>query len=105
MSTSWSLSGWPPGTLPGSVDVSEEPFEEWLRSERARLRETAVHILTRLIPHQAKSGSSESAFQTTIRLLAFDPLRQETHRTLMRLYTRQGRFGDALRQYQAGRRA
>jgi hypothetical protein len=32
--------------------------------------------------------------------LALDPLREETHRTLMRLYARQGRLGDALRQYQ-----
>src|SRR5262249_36985789 len=29
-----------------------------------------------------------------------DPLREETHRTLMRLYAREGRLGDALRQYQ-----
>ena len=89
------------GDLLDGVDVKEESFEEWLRSERARLRETAVHVLTRLVPHQAKSGSPESAIQTAVRLLALDPLREETHRTLMRLYARQGRLGDALRQYQA----
>jgi DNA-binding SARP family transcriptional activator len=89
------------GDLLDGVDVSEEPFEEWLRSERARLRETAVHVLTRLVPHQAKSGTPESAIQTAVRLLALDPLREETHRALMRLYARQGRLGDALRQYQA----
>jgi DNA-binding SARP family transcriptional activator/tetratricopeptide (TPR) repeat protein len=89
------------GDLLDGVDVGEEPFEEWLRGERARLRETAVHVLTRLVPHQAKSGSPESAIQTAVRLLALDPLREETHRTLMRLYARHGRLGDALRQYQA----
>src|SRR5262245_38506973 len=89
------------GDLLDGFDVSEDPFEEWLRSERARLRESAVHVLTRLVPHQARSGSPESAIQFAGRLLALDPLREETHRTLMRLYARQGRLGDALRQYQA----
>ena len=89
------------GDLLDGFDVSEDPFEEWLNAERARLRETAVHVLTRLVPHQTKSGSPESAAQTAVRLLALDPLREETHRTLMRLYARQGRLGDALRQYQA----
>src|SRR5213593_169780 len=88
------------GDLLDGVDISEEPFEEWLRGERARLRETAVHVFTRLVPHQAKMGSPELAIQTAVRLLALDPLREETHRTLMRLYARQGRLGDSLRQYQ-----
>src|SRR5262249_1376625 len=65
-----------------------------------RLRETAVHVLTRLLQHQAKSGAPESAVRSAVRLLALDPLREETHRTLMQLYARQGRLGDALRQYQ-----
>src|SRR5499427_9479534 len=88
------------GDLLDGLDVSEEPFEEWLRGERARLREAAVHVLTRLLQRQAKSGAPESAVQTAVRLLALDPLREETHRTLMRLYAQQGRLGDALRQYQ-----
>src|SRR4030095_8207048 len=89
------------GDLLDGFEVSEDPVEEWLRGERARLRESAIHVLTRLVPHQAKSGSPESAIQFAARLLALDPLREETHRTLMRLYARQGRLGDALRQYQA----
>ena len=89
------------GDFLDGIDVGEEAFEEWLRGERTRLRETAVNVLTRLVPHQVKAGSLESAIQTAGRLLAMDPLREETHRTLMRLYARQGRLGDALRQYQA----
>src|SRR5262249_56917737 len=46
------------------------------------------------------SGAPESAVRSAVRLLALDPLREETHRTLMQLYARQGRLGDALRQYQ-----
>ena len=89
------------GDLLDGLDVSEDPFEEWLHTERARLREKAIRVLTRLVPHQTKSGSPESAIQSAVRLLALDPLREETHRTLMSLYAREGRLGDALRQYQA----
>src|SRR4029453_3117223 len=89
------------GDLLDGFDVSEDPFEEWLRGERARLRESAIHVLTRLVPHQTKSGTPGSAPPVAVRPLALDPLREETHRTLMRLYAQQGRLGDALRQYQA----
>jgi hypothetical protein len=35
-----------------------------------------------------------------MRLLGLDPLQEAVHRTLMRLYARQGRRGAALKQYQ-----
>jgi DNA-binding SARP family transcriptional activator len=43
----------------------------------------------------------EPAAHAAARLLAIDPLQEEVHRTLMRLYVRQGRRAAALRQYQA----
>jgi DNA-binding SARP family transcriptional activator len=80
--------------------VEEESFEEWLRTERERLREVALEVLARLLAHQMTSETPEPAIQTALRLLALDPLQETTHRTLMRLYTRQGRRAAALRQYQ-----
>ena len=89
------------GELLEGFALEEETFEEWLRAERLRLSELAVGALTRLADHQVDAGASEIAIQTASRLLEFDPLREETHRTLMRLYSRQGRVGAALRQYQS----
>src|SRR6185369_3312384 len=43
---------------------------------------------------------TERAIQTAVRLLGLDPLQEGVHRTLMRLYARQGRRGAALKQYQ-----
>jgi len=88
------------GDLLDGLDVSEEPFEEWLSGERTRLREAAMDVFTRLVDHQAKSGTLKSAIQSAMRLLTLDPLREDFHRTLMQLYARQGRLGDAVRQYQ-----
>src|SRR5262245_1671988 len=75
-------------------------FEDWLMAERERLRELAVDALARLLAHRTKAADTEGAVQTAVRLLALDPLQEVVHRTLMRLYARQGRRGAALRQYQ-----
>src|SRR4030095_7265193 len=52
------------GDLLDGVDISEEPFEDWLRHERARLREIAVNVLTRLVSYQARCGVFVSATHT-----------------------------------------
>jgi DNA-binding SARP family transcriptional activator len=88
------------GELLEGLSVDEPPFEEWLLAERERLRELALEALARLLAHQSKSQATERAIQTAIRLLALDPLQEPTHRTLMRLYARQGRRSAALKQYQ-----
>src|SRR5262249_49860924 len=88
------------GELLEGLGVDEPPFEEWLLAERERLRELALEALARLLAHQAKSPATERAIQTALRLLALDALEEPVHRTLMRLYARQGRRSAALKQYQ-----
>src|SRR5262245_41310971 len=88
------------GELLEGVSVDEPPFEEWLLAERERLRELALEALARLLAHQSNSPATERAIQTAIRLLALDPLQEPAHRSLMRLYARQGRRSAALKQYQ-----
>jgi DNA-binding SARP family transcriptional activator len=88
------------GDLLFGFTMNEPLFEEWLVAERERLREMALEALARLLAHQAKGTSTERAIQTAVRLLGFDPLQEAVHRTLMRLYSRQGRRAAALKQYQ-----
>ena len=88
------------GDLLEGFVLDEEPFEEWLRVERDRLRELAIQTLGRRLAHQIGVGAVEAAIQTAGRLLALDPMQEEVHRILMRLYVRQGRRGAACRQYQ-----
>ena len=80
--------------------VNEPLFEEWLVAERERLREMALEALARLLAEQSKAAAPQHAIQTAVRLLGLDPLQETVHRTLMRLYVRQGRRGAALKQYQ-----
>jgi DNA-binding SARP family transcriptional activator len=80
--------------------VREPRFEEWLITERELLRELALEALAKLLAHQTKTGATQQAIQTAVRLLGLDPLQEAVHRALMRLYAQQGRRGAALRQYQ-----
>jgi DNA-binding SARP family transcriptional activator len=88
------------GDLLLGFNLNEPFFEEWLVTERERLRELAVDGFTRLLGEQTRAGTRERAIQTGVRLLALDHLQEGVHRALMRLYAQQGRRGSALRQYQ-----
>jgi DNA-binding SARP family transcriptional activator/tetratricopeptide (TPR) repeat protein len=88
------------GDLLLGFNLNEPLFEEWLVAERERLREMALDALARLLTEQTRAAATERAIQTAVRLLGLDPLQEAAHRTLMRLYARQGRRGAALKQYQ-----
>jgi TolB-like protein/DNA-binding SARP family transcriptional activator len=88
------------GDLLDGIGVHDPAFEDWLRGERQRLSERACEALSRLLDHQV-AGDSETAIATGRRLLAIDPLREATHRALMRLYAGKGERALALKQYQA----
>jgi DNA-binding SARP family transcriptional activator/pimeloyl-ACP methyl ester carboxylesterase len=88
------------GDLLAGLTVKEEPWEAWLRSERARLRDRALEGLARLLAQQCQGGHLQLAIGTAHRLLSLDPLQEPVHRTLMALYAQLGQRGAALRQYQ-----
>ena len=79
--------------------LHDPAFEDWLRDARLHLRERACEDLSRLLDHQS-AGNTEQAIATARRLLALDPLREATHRVLMRLYFEKGDRNLALKQYQ-----
>jgi DNA-binding SARP family transcriptional activator/pimeloyl-ACP methyl ester carboxylesterase len=88
------------GELLEGFRVDEAPFDDWLATERHRLRELALTALERLLALDLTAGALEQAVGTGLRVLALDPLRESAHRTLMDAYVRQGRRTAALRQYQ-----
>jgi len=87
------------GELLDGLTVRDPAFEEWLRTERARLRDRAAQALQRLLERE----SGEDAVATAQRLLALDPLDEATHRTLMRLYAEAGDRRMAIKQYESCR--
>lgn len=80
--------------------LDEVAFEEWSAGERERLRELAVETLARLVQHYLhRPGAVAAAIHSALRLLRLDRTQEVVHRTLIRLYARQGRRAEALRQY------
>lgn len=91
------------GDLLEGLNLREEPFMEWLEGERRRLRELALTGLSRQLETQQTQGEIEGGIQTSLRLLALDPLQEPVHRALMQFYAEQGRFGAAVQQYESCR--
>jgi TolB-like protein/Tfp pilus assembly protein PilF len=88
------------GPLLDGLTVRDPSFNEWLAQERARLHELAVKAVDRLLAGQLREGDREAAIATAQRLLALDPLRESTYRTLMRLYAEQGQRALAAREFE-----
>ena len=79
-------------------------FEDWMLTERARLRELALQALHRLTEIEMSRADYPAALEATARLLAFDPWREEAHRQRMSALARAGQRSAALAQYQSCRR-
>jgi TolB-like protein len=86
------------------LSISEPSFEQWLASERERFRLIGCGIYARVSEAAERDGRLEEALNFGLRLLALDPLQENVHRTLMRLYAAQGRHDAALAQYERCRR-
>lgn len=76
------------------------PYEEWLLGQQEALREEAVEALKTLVAAYLSRGESRFGIQYAKRLLAIDPLSEEAHRQLIRLYLVAGRRNSALAHYE-----
>jgi len=74
-------------------------FEEWLVLERERLFLLLLRALTSLIQGFIARGERDEAISACQRLLVLDPLQEDIHRLLMRLYWETGQRAQALRQH------
>ena len=70
--------------------VDSSAFEEWATRERERLRLRAMEALDALITGCLAQVDYAKGIAAATRLLAMDPLREETHRQLMDLLWRSG---------------
>jgi DNA-binding SARP family transcriptional activator len=86
------------GFLEG-IAIRDSVFDEWLTGERARLQELAIAAFDRLVPRL----TGDAALIAAKALLALDPLREASHRALMRIHAARNEPDLALRQYQACR--
>jgi DNA-binding SARP family transcriptional activator len=70
-------------------ELLEGRYDEWLADERERLAWLHADALERLARQQEHDQRWPEAIRSAERLVARDPLREENHRLLIRLYQRQ----------------
>ena len=76
-------------------------YADWCLLEREQLADLFRAALEGLLRHHESRGEFADAIAIAKRLAALDPLREEMHRALMRLYAALGDRPAALAQYQA----
>jgi predicted ATPase/DNA-binding SARP family transcriptional activator len=76
-------------------------YEPWITAQMLYLEERYFHLSDQLIGLQQRAGDLDGAIETAGRALSMDPLREETHQNLMRLYAAAKRPVDVVRQYRA----
>ncbi len=79
---------------------SNQEFTDWLLFERTRCRNLAETVFERAIDALEAGGRTSEAIALAHRLVALDPLREQSHRILMRMFEAAGERSKALEQYQ-----
>lgn len=87
------------GPLLDGISFDDPDMQAWLDFERARTNEIANGIMRKLLTQQTAREKFDKATETARRLLVLDPLQEDIHRELMRIYTADGQRGLALNQY------
>lgn len=84
-------------------DFLEGFYDDWCLYERERLLQIFLKVLANLMVFHGAKGQYDEAIAYGQRILAIDPLREETHRQIMRYYQLAGRRAEALQQFAACR--
>jgi TolB-like protein/Tfp pilus assembly protein PilF len=85
------------GDLLDGIGIRDSGFEEWLRTERQRLRRMLEEALTKLLAPQLPIATRDKAAR---RLLAVDPLREAASRALMQIHAERGETAQAIKLFE-----
>ena len=87
------------GDFAAGISFDDETLDTWCAAERTRFREICYETLAKLSSHYADTAKLDEAIEAGRCLVMLDPLREDGHRILMRLFGRAGRRAEALKQY------
>jgi DNA-binding SARP family transcriptional activator len=80
-------------------DLFEDCYDDWIFRHRERLHLKYLSCLGRLMHYYDIRGDFEKCLQYGRKILSLDPLREQIHRYMMRLYVRNGQQSLAVQQY------
>ncbi len=85
-------------------DFLEGLYEEWALVETERLRSMFLQAMHELMGIYSDQGDSQNALNVGLNILRFDPLREDIHLSVMKIYALLGHRQAALQQFQACKR-
>src|SRR5205823_7090362 len=80
-------------------DLLPGHYDDWIPPEQHRLRALLLQALEQLAQELEQAAQFERALSYAVRAVNTDPLREEVHRTVMRLYAAMAEPWAALRHY------
>jgi DNA-binding SARP family transcriptional activator len=81
-------------------DLLEGFYQDWVLQERERLRNLYLDSLWYLMRCYQQRSQPENSIPYGFQLLRLEPLREDVHRVMMRLYCETGQRALAVRQYE-----
>jgi DNA-binding SARP family transcriptional activator len=81
-------------------DLMEGYYEDWILHERERLRNRYLSSLAYLMSAHRLNRNLEASLEYGKKILQQEPLREEIHREMMRLYAQAGQRALAIQQYE-----
>lgn len=81
-------------------ELLEGLYDDWALNERERFHTLYVNCLARLMDYHASKDNVEQCLALGNEILRCDPVREEIHRNLMRMYQKNGQRALAMRQFE-----
>ena len=91
------------GDFLAGLAVEAPEFDDWVQDLRGQLRDMIVLGLEELFDQQAAGEEIGAAVATGNQVIRIDPLREDMHRKLIKLYAQKGMRSSALAQYRSCR--
>ena len=85
--------------------LPDELYATWADKKREELKGKFVELLNRMAVLHERQGAVKKAIDCHKKAIQEDPLLEESYQKLMTLYSSKGMYNDALRMYEACRRA
>ena len=88
------------GPLLTDLNIAEDAWSDWRRSERERLEGIALDAMVRHGQQALLAGNAEAALRAATRAIAMNALREDAHRLIVQALAATGRKAEALKHYQ-----
>lgn len=75
-------------------------YDDWVMLERERLRQLSLHALEALGERLLDAGRLGEALEAALEAVAMEPLRESSHRLLIRIHLEEGNAAEAIREFE-----